>query len=508
MIKTLNNKNFERFFLLLILFVSLFLFLANLGNQYLWQDEAQTALVSKTILTDGVPRGYDGENFFSQELGKEYGKNYIWKWHTWLPFYILAFFYKLFGISTFISRLPFALFGAGSVFLSYSLCKAMWEDKKTAFTTAVLLATCIPFLLLSRQCRYYSMAAFFSLWALYSYVKILDGKKYAYVTFVISSIFLSHTNYVYCAPLFFAVLLHCLLFYRRRLAIVLLLTGLVILINVPWIIWLSGMKYRENYGFRLFEIKGFLLFSNAYIEQIYRYIFRPYLLLTIPATAIVCKIKKKSIYFGNSKYWKMLCLLIFFAVSTIVMLSVVSPAPFFRYLSPLVPIFIIFAACLAVFTVRIHFSVPIIIIAVLIAISPMKDFLYEITHNYDGPIEGIVKYLNENGNKDDVVAITYGDMPLKFYTEMRIIGGLTGEDLTAAKEAKWVVIRKYVICEKDQKVRKYLTQNLQPANYEKIVLDYPDTPFENREDPANHKFRTVTNEDRVVIYRKIRNTDK
>jgi len=154
MIKTLNDKNFERFFLLLILFVSLFLFLANLGNQYLWQDEAQTALISKTILTDGVPRGYDGKNFFSQELGKEYGKNYIWKWHTWLPFYVLAFFYKLFGIGTFISRLPFALFGIGSVFLSYRLCRAMWEDKKTAFAAVVLLAVRIPFLLLSRQCRY------------------------------------------------------------------------------------------------------------------------------------------------------------------------------------------------------------------------------------------------------------------------------------------------------------------------------------------------------------------
>jgi hypothetical protein len=69
MIKTLNDKNLERFFLLLILFVSLFLFLANLGNQYLWQDEAQTALISKTILTDDVPRGYDGKNFFSQERG-------------------------------------------------------------------------------------------------------------------------------------------------------------------------------------------------------------------------------------------------------------------------------------------------------------------------------------------------------------------------------------------------------------------------------------------------------
>ena len=31
------------------------LLLANLGNQYLWQDEAETALVAKTVLSHGIP---------------------------------------------------------------------------------------------------------------------------------------------------------------------------------------------------------------------------------------------------------------------------------------------------------------------------------------------------------------------------------------------------------------------------------------------------------------------
>jgi len=73
-----------------ILIGSAILLLANLGNQYLWQDEAQTALISKTILTEGVSAGYDGKNYFSQEEGAEYGKNYIWRWHTWLPFYVFG----------------------------------------------------------------------------------------------------------------------------------------------------------------------------------------------------------------------------------------------------------------------------------------------------------------------------------------------------------------------------------------------------------------------------------
>ena len=58
------------------------LMLVNLGNQSLWQDEAQTALIAGTVLDTGLPRGHDGANSFSQELGIEFGENGLWKWHT------------------------------------------------------------------------------------------------------------------------------------------------------------------------------------------------------------------------------------------------------------------------------------------------------------------------------------------------------------------------------------------------------------------------------------------
>jgi 4-amino-4-deoxy-L-arabinose transferase-like glycosyltransferase len=505
--KTLANRKFEGFFLLLILCISLFLSLYNLGNQYLWQDEAQTALISKTILTDGVPKGCDGRNSFSQELGQDFGKNNISKRLPWLPFYVLALFYKLFGISTFIARFPFALFGVGSVFLSYLLCRAMWENKKIAFAAAVLLAACVPFLLVCRQCRYSSMTAFFSLWALYSYIKIIDEKKNAYITFILSSMFLFHSNYIYCAPLFLAVLLHSLIFYRGKLLVILSLTLFIILINIPWIIWFYIPGHNGNNNFP-FIINKFLKFNVEFVRQICLYIFSPYLLLTVPAAAIACRIKKQPVFLASPRYWKMLCLLLFFTVLTIAEISTIILAPFFRYLTPLIPILIIFAACLAVYTARIHFLAPIAIIVVLIITSPMKDFLYELTHDYDGPIKGIVKYLNANASQDDIVAITYGDMPLKFYTKLRIIGGLTGDDLTDAKKAQWVIVRKHVISKKDIAVRNYLIDNLSSEYYEKIEINYPDISYENREEPATHHFRTVTNEDRVRIFHKIENVEK
>jgi hypothetical protein len=153
---------------------------------------------------------------------------------------------------------------------------------------------------------------------------------------------------------------------------------------------------------------------------------------------------------------------------------------------------------------KFHLAAGIAAILIFSYSQPLFDYFYEITHDYDGPVEGIVKYLNQHAKKEEVVAITYEDLPLKFYTEMRVIGGLTGEDLSPGKEADWIIIRKHVICEKDEVVRKYLIQNVPWHRYQKVVINYPDTPFENRESPDGHQYRTVTHEDKVVIFRKTR----
>ena len=136
MLKLIDKK--ECIFLIIALVLSSILLLANLGNRYLWQDEAQTALVSKTILSHGVPLGYDGKNSFSAESENEYGQDYIWKWHPWVPFYLTALSFKLFGLNAFAARLPFALFGIATIMLTYFFTKSVTRDIKTASVATVL----------------------------------------------------------------------------------------------------------------------------------------------------------------------------------------------------------------------------------------------------------------------------------------------------------------------------------------------------------------------------------
>jgi len=504
-LKIINRLRTERLFLSFLLAVSLFLFLANLGNQYLWQDEAQTAVISSTILTHGVPVGYDGKNYFSQELGAEYGKNYVWKWHTWLPFYLLAAFFKLLGTSTFVARLPFALFGIASVFMTYFLCKALWQSLKIAVTAAILLLFSVPFLILSRQCRYYSLAAFFSLWSLTAYVGMLDKRKYAGIGLVLATVFLFHTQYTYYVAFFATVFTHAILFHRQRLKTLLVFSAISGLVNLPWVIWLAGMKYSLAYGGYFIPAK-FIIVGSEFLALLTTKTgtFPLPLLLIMPVVCVTNKIKTKSFFTASSAFWQRLSVLLLFVLYNLVILTVTSPAPFYRYLAPLVPPTTILAALLIVASVRIHWVVSVLICAVVISTGSLSNFFYELTHDFDGPIEGIVKFLNEHGSENDIVAITYGDMPLKFYTKMRIVGGLTGEDLSAANGAKWVILRKYAVCPKDMAVRKYLVENIAWQEYRPIVINYPDTRFENRESLDKHHFKTVTDEDRVLIFKRIK----
>jgi len=108
--------------------------------------------------------------------------------------------------------------------------------------------------------------------------------------------------------------------------------------------------------------------------------------------------------------------------------------------------------------------------------------------------------LNKNAKDHDIVLIIYGDAPLKFYTDLKVIGGRTDEDLTPAYEADWIILRKYWFFSRLSD----LVKHVPIADYEKIVINYPDTQWENRESLEWHHFRTVENEDRVILYHKIR----
>lgn len=496
---------------IVIFIVAAVLLFSNIGGQCLWQDEAQTALVARTILTQGTPHGFDGRNFFSQESGAEYGNNYIWKWHTWLQFYVIAPFLMVLGSTSAAARLPFSIFGLATVILIYFLAAALWKSRRAGLYAAAGLALSVPFLIISRQCRYYSPSAFFTLLTIHAYLKLIDRKKYAWIYFAVAGTLLFQTFYVYCATLVAAIVVDALLFHRDRLKDVFLASAAVIVVNLPWIIWLSSMAYGSRYGGGHGLDKAWM-----FIQQIYQHIFTPWVLL-LPLGAIAWRyIKDKALPAFDKDAAKKVALLVLTTAAMLTALAITSPWPFFRYLVPIIPFGVLLTA-LALD--RVHPAFGIAAFALIVLWSPAQNlmtgkgdrndivtYLYEITHEFRGPVDGTVKYLKEHAKKTDVVLAVYEDLPLKYYTDLRVLGGLTGEDLTPASNADWIILRQFGVSDQQQKVFDLMNQLLKTGVYMPIEIDYPDTQFENREDPEGHMYQTETNAPKLIIYQRLERT--
>ena len=498
--------------LILIMVAACVLILANLGNIYLWQDEAQTALISKTILAHGVPLGADGVNFFSQEQGKEYGPHYIWRWHTWLPFYVLALFFKLFGTSNFVCRLPFALFGIATIFMTYLLGVRLWTNRRAAMLGAILLLLSVPFLLLARQCRYYAPMAFFSIAGLYAYAAMLEGRKRSATWLVVSSVLLFHTHYVSYAALMTAVVGHALIFRRDLLRATLISSAVSAVLVSPWVIWLSSLPYVGMQTGHVYDFETKFAFLVRGTMHIVRYVF-PSAMLILAAV----------LYALRRRGWQIaaepgtiardgLGLLCLFIASTILCVGIIMPFVFFRSFAAVIPVCCLIMGLILESGAKVS---PIVGLAILFLFGQwtrMPQYLYEIRHDYDGPIEGIVQYLKEQSRPDDIVLATHEDLPIKWYTGLRVIGALTGESLADATRARWVIFRRYECDGREGEVFSSLTdKTIRIENYDEIVLDgYPDIMWENREDPypGEHRFRTDEETAPVCIYEKLTDQTK
>jgi len=543
--KNLLFKNRELIFLFVVLFIASVLILANLTNRCLWQDEAETALVSKTILQYSLPRASDGKNFYAPKKLIAPDNDYLWTLDPWLTYYLLAGFFQVFGAGTLTARLPFAFLGIATIILTYFFARLLCKNKKIAALSVIILLLCVPFLLLTRQCRYYSLAAFLSLLGLYGYLLLAEKTRTGSWLFCIAALLTFHTNHLFCAALLAGVCCHALLFHRKLLARTFILSALVVLLCLPWLIWISRFRYITVYGYNFFNMLFFLFFER-YILHIHDYIFPLYLLL-IPLVKVAwLGFRHKSFKTALAQELTALrCLrlpLVFVFISLFA-LSLFSPATFFRYITQLIPVLCVIPAVLIYSLIKPRFKTGLVLILLAFfafsfihyyyhRILPehtsgknalpqtdyykqitipyaqkapfvnIFDYFYEITSDYHGPIEGIVKYLQINARDDDIVAITYGGLPVMFYTNLKVICGSTGEDLSLVRKAQWIILRKYdTFIQDSYDMRLFILQNLPLKHYRKIVIDYPDIPWSNRPDPLFHEFRTPLTPDRVIIYR-------
>ncbi|MGQ0633467.1 MAG: glycosyltransferase family 39 protein [Planctomycetaceae bacterium] len=485
--------------------VSAALTLPRLDYCYLWQDESQTALLSRMVVEHGIPLGFDGRNYFSQEQGAECDSAYRWRWHTWLPFYVLAGFFSAFGESTLVARLPFALFGVAGVLATWWLARTLWPDRRVAFAAGVALAFLVPYLILSRQCRYYSMTALFNTLAMVGYWRLLNRERRGAALLVASLTLLFQSHFLYTATAAGAFLAHCLIWDRSRLKALLAAFAVTAILCAPWIIWLASMNYSARYGHVAFRLPVALNHLAVHFDQLQEHVISVFVMCAPLIFGLIAVFRGQVQTVLASDLWRPLSLLLLVSATMLVGVSASSPDPFFRYLSPLLPIAAVLVGLTFVEALRLHWLVATLVATLYFIHQPLIDHFHELTHPMNGPLEGIVAYLNANAQPDDVVAITYDDLPLKFYTKLRVIGCLTGEDTSAARDADWIILRRRVIVKEfEVPFRELLQETLTRRTYDSISLKAPDTMHQNREDPAQHRFRSAEGGPRVVVWHRHR----
>lgn len=182
----------------------------GLGEKYLWQDEANTAVLATRILRFGRPLAYDGVNLLTIDhfVGEDvvniekrtadpnlsvryyvdhgaYKADTAWTFHPWGQFFVAAASFKILGQTTLAARLPFALAGLATILLLYRLVRAHCRSDSMAWIAAVLLIGNSYWILHSRQCRYYSLSSLFLILTLTAYMRWQSGARWGATTFVV-----------------------------------------------------------------------------------------------------------------------------------------------------------------------------------------------------------------------------------------------------------------------------------------------------------------------------------
>lgn len=502
----------------LLVVLSAVLIFPNLDNRYLWDDEAETALLARTVLRFGVPVAWDGRDLVSQECGDDYDANYLWRQTPWLPIYATAASFKLLGATTFAARLPFAALGVLSVLSLYGLAAALFRDRALALLAALCLLASVPFLLYVRQCRYYSVAIFAAIWVLRFFFGLLHDRRFAVLALALALTALFHANYLLALATVagLAAASAALAVDRRTVARLAVAGAAALVLALPWI--------------TVFDLRGksAMTLANAsvstYVNNLWAYASRIDL-YALPAVLLplIVLVRLVQVRRAPQSEWPHRSVGLALVALALAHLGVVSlmPASFFRYVVTLLPIFALLLAgtiravwaqsrALAIATLAFALLADRAGLGLASPGSPLVKYADEVTHDIPGPIEAIVLHLRAEARPGDRVFISYGDLPLRFYTGLEIRGGQGCQSLAGWPPPEWIIERFFFrfsptspeAQEDFSRTLAYLRE-VPRHLYRSVSLPGVDTVWENIPEPEWHVFRAPREGPRVVVRRKI-----
>ena len=515
----------------------------NLGERYLWQDEAATAVLAERMLVYGRPLGHDGRNLITMDYPPLRGEpapptdsasagvayfvergdfrpDTTWIGQPWGQIVLAALSLGSLGKSTFAARLPFALCGLLAAVLLWDLVRQRFRDPTIRAAALLLLFGNVFWVLHMRQCRYYAPASLMLLCTFMAYLRWRDGDRWGLLLFVLAGFCLFQSDFGTFWPVVGVLTLDSWWSFRgRRTESAIGLTTLAAVV-APWV-W-----YYELFGRLKPRIADFWGSLAALIYSLNEYQF-PLLALVI-LIPVVIRRRARGLDTPLETHTVVLAAGVILAV--MIWMPLVTPYPFYRYLVAVTPLSCLVLAYVcagavdlfyrgqASFDMRIAAVLPLAGLLVctrvmslpvnipiqaamrlirasnkpkpVISLTLFRPELYALYIDLrdigSDPNREVVEALRPLLRPGDAVLINYEDIPLMFYTDAEIRGGLSSfriEDHHGA-QPRFVVLRPQLSVNSRPFFRE-----LERFTWRKVPVEIIGLPWGNIPDPLYHRAR-------------------
>lgn len=498
--------------------VAALLMLWGLSAKYLWQDEAQTAVLAQRLMRYGRPLAYDGVNLITIDqmvmedtatIGQRTGDPkaavdyYIqrgdlkpdstWRWQPWGQFLIEGISLKLFGATTLAARLPFALAGILTVLLLYQFVLTRFDSPLMACLAALLLVFNSYWILHSRQARYYSLSSLLLVLTLMAYARWQWGGRWGSAAFVAAAWCWFQVDYGTLWPVLLVLFVDAFIAQRRRpwrpFLVGLALTAAMAPFIYYFELWRRASKpvgtWMDRFQANLFNM-------NEYLVPV----------LVVLAAIALLKTRWQTLAEVERRIVA-IAIAILIAYSLWVPLAV--PFSYLRYVIIVTPVGCLLVAWVLVRGFEKSIGLAWAGAAVLILtpwISEPLNFIIqrppwyrsgailkpelstaasEIFGNRPDPNRMVVEWLKQNAKPTDEILINYEDVPLMFYLPNPIRGGVAAfrvED-DSKSPPEFLILRQSVRFVHWPVFRRELLR----YQWKQIPLEAPDIPWGNNPDP-------------------------
>jgi hypothetical protein len=412
-----------------------FLAFCNLDGRLFWSDEAENAVLARNIVKFGVPKLDDEVNHISLHGDKFDARDGVWTWSPWLPEYVTAASFAVFGETTWAGRAPFALIGWLTVAVLGAATWKIYRSHRIALAAMLMLGTSEVFLLHIRQCRYYSITVFAEVLLLYGIYQILAKNKTGPWLILAGLTLQFYCNYTIAAanvPLL--LVLGWKLFRQKKTSALPLLGSLSIffLVAVPWLLF--SEVWRQSAAEPHDPWTKTLWF---YLEQ-FQFYFFPWCIVLLPAYGWLMKrLSKPADRPATPAVQRDFEWCLFLLPFLYIPVLLVMPGGYLRYLLPVLPAVCVLAAVwlfqyvrwtavavgfLIIQCVSNVFSVATDPFAKQIPLrSPPADFVFGALQPYQDRFTDVLNFFQKQAKPGDELVSSNPEFPLMFYTRLKII---------------------------------------------------------------------------------------